>query len=145
MSETNSAKGQCLCGSVRYEFELPSKFVAHCHCSLCRRASGAPFVTWIGTWEAKLHISDLERNLAMYHSTAEGLRQFCKKCGTQLFFRSPRWPDEVHVTRATVTSNVDRLPQAHVFYSDKADWMEIHDKLPKCGGTTGVEPLADKQ
>ena len=40
--------GTCLCGSVRFSASLPSKWVAHCHCTYCRRAHGAPFVTWAG-------------------------------------------------------------------------------------------------
>ena len=42
------AKGQCLCGAVQFEFDLPAKWCANCHCSMCRRAHGAPFVTWVG-------------------------------------------------------------------------------------------------
>ncbi len=38
--------GGCLCGVVRYRIALPPLWVAHCHCSICRRAQGAGFVTW---------------------------------------------------------------------------------------------------
>ena len=38
--------GGCLCGELRYEITGPVSIVANCHCTMCRRASGAPFVTW---------------------------------------------------------------------------------------------------
>ena len=38
--------GGCLCGAVRYEATGRPYNVSHCHCIDCRRASGAPFVTW---------------------------------------------------------------------------------------------------
>ena len=40
--------GGCLCGAVRYEIDGAGGGVSHCHCGMCRKASGAAFVTWIG-------------------------------------------------------------------------------------------------
>jgi hypothetical protein len=45
MSDT--AVGACLCGAVQFELQLPATWVAHCHCTMCRRAHGAAFVTWV--------------------------------------------------------------------------------------------------
>jgi hypothetical protein len=39
--------GACLCGAVKIETTLPSLWSAHCHCSSCRRAHGAAFVTYV--------------------------------------------------------------------------------------------------
>ena len=41
-------EGGCLCGAVRYRAFWPAYGITHCHCQTCRRASGAPFVTWAG-------------------------------------------------------------------------------------------------
>ena len=30
----NPANGRCLCGDVEFSAQLPSKWVAHCHCTL---------------------------------------------------------------------------------------------------------------
>ncbi len=35
--------GGCLCGAIRYEAGAGAFHQSACHCSLCRRASGAPF------------------------------------------------------------------------------------------------------
>ena len=42
------ASGACLCRAVGFVATLPSRWVAHCHCSRCRRAHGAAFVTFVG-------------------------------------------------------------------------------------------------
>lgn len=136
-----TAAGACFCGGVRFEIELPSKFVAHCHCSECRRASGAPMVTWLGTWEPKLRLVQGGDLLKSYSDSPEATREFCAHCGTQLFFRCERWPGEVHVTRASIPGEVDRLPQVHVFYSDHASWYDPEARLPLLGGADGVTPL----
>jgi hypothetical protein len=133
--------GSCFCGAVRYEITTPIKFVAHDHCAICRKVSGAAFVTWCGVKDHQFSLLSGEENLTTFKSTTEAERQFCKKCGSHLFFRSTRWPQEVHVTRATITSTMDEMPKAHVFFSDKADWCLIGDDLPKYGGKSGVEPL----
>jgi hypothetical protein len=41
----STAAGACLCGGIAFDAALPSKCVAHCHCTRCRRAQGAAFVT----------------------------------------------------------------------------------------------------
>lgn len=135
------ALGSCFCETVRYEIELPSKFVAHCHCSECRRAAGAPLVTWLGSWEEKLRILAGAEELSTYRHAPDSVREFCRICGSQLFFRCERWPGEVHVTRATIAGDVDRLPQAHVYFSDHASWFDPGAKLPLLGGEDGVTPL----
>ena len=33
--------GSCHCGAVRFEVELPFRRANHCHCSFCRKHSGA--------------------------------------------------------------------------------------------------------
>lgn len=40
-------EGGCLCGSVRYAITGPLGPAGHCHCSICRKAHGAAFATWV--------------------------------------------------------------------------------------------------
>lgn len=133
--------GQCYCGKVKYEFEGPVKFVAHDHCSICRQTSGAAFVTWVGVSEAQFRLAAGREHLTSFWSTPDAERQFCATCGSHLFFRSARWPGEVHLTLSTVVHDHGLHPMAHVFYSDKAPWIEVRDDLPRYGGKSGVEPL----
>src|SRR4030095_17022782 len=39
-------KGGCFCGWIRYETEATPFDETNCHCSICRRTTGAPFVAW---------------------------------------------------------------------------------------------------
>jgi hypothetical protein len=134
-------KGQCFCGAVQYEVDGPLKFVAHDHCSICRRISGAAFVTWAGVPQEQFKLIIGNEVITKFKTTSEAERQFCSRCGSHLFFRSTRWPGEVHFTVATLTDKLEVPPKAHVFYSDRIEWMHIQDDLPKYGGKTGTEPL----
>jgi hypothetical protein len=134
-------EGSCFCGAVRYRVRGTPKFVAHDHCSICRRIAGAAYVTWAGFAEAEFEIVGGEPTLTTFASTPEGKRQFCSRCGSHLFFRGTRWPGEVHVTLATLKDTEGLTPTQHVFVSDKASWHTIGDDLPRCGGKTGEEPM----
>ena len=133
--------GSCFCEAVRFELDLPTRFAAHCHCSECRRASAAPFVTWIGVPNAQFRITAGADLLTLHGEPPEWSREFCSRCGSQLFFRGKRWENEVHITLASVAGEIDRKPQAHVYYSDRAPWMDLHAKIPTLGGPDGTTPL----
>ena len=135
-------EGQCFCGEVKYEIETPLKFIVHDHCSICRRISGAPFVTWAGVLENQFKLLSGKTKISKLKTTPEAEREFCSNCGSHLFFRSSRWNGEVHFTVATLISKIELLPTCHVFYSDKASWMVINDSLPKLGGANGTELLS---
>jgi hypothetical protein len=141
---STSVRGACLCGEVRFEVMLPSKWVAHCHCSMCRRAHGAGFVTWVSVPDEQLAMHD-QTSLRTHASSADGRRSFCGTCGSPLFFRSSRWPGETHIALASLEGPVDRPPAVHAFWSDRAPWTVMHDGLPRRGGVSGLEPLPPEE
>lgn len=125
------AEGTCLCGAIGFSIMMPTKWVAHCHCTQCRRAHGAAFVTWVGVEATQCTIDDPGAALTWFQSSPEAQRGFCARCGSSLFFRSTRWPGEIHIARAAFTDPLDRAPQAHVFFDTHVDWVAITDELPK--------------
>jgi hypothetical protein len=142
-SEQQPIPGRCLCGAVAFEVTPPARFCVHCHCTLCRRANGAAYVTWAGFPEAQFRMVKGEDALVRFQATSQATRTFCRTCGTQLFFQGERWPGEMHVARAALEDGADLVPAAHIYYSDKAPWLTVHDDLPRLGGESGVEPLEE--
>lgn len=128
---TSSAQGACQCGAVRFVVTLPSKWVAHCHCQYCRRAHGAPLVTWAGFERAQFALADGSKKPRWYASSPGARRGFCPTCGSPMLFESKRWPGEVHVARALIAGALDKPPAAHVFYESHVPWLDINDALPK--------------
>lgn len=122
--------GQCLCGATRFAFDLPTKWVAHCHCTMCRRAHGAAFVTWVGVESPQFRwLAD--GDLRWYTSSTGAERGFCAHCGSPIAFRSVRWPGEIHLARALIDAELDRLPQVHVFHDTHVPWVTLGDDLPR--------------
>lgn len=134
------AHGSCLCGAVRFSARLPSKWVAHCHCSYCRRAHGAAFVTWAGFRSDHVHIDPDGEQPTWYESSPGAHRAFCPRCGSPMLFTSSRWPGETHVARALLAGSLDREPSEHVFFNRKVTWLEVLDNLPKRSSSGGGAP-----
>ena len=121
----DQVRGNCLCGDLRFTLRFPSKWVAHCHCSLCRRAHGAAFVTWIGMEATRCTTDDPHARLQWYASTPGAERGFCTRCGSSLFFRSSNWPGELHVALANLHDAADRAPQAHAYWDTHVNWVAL--------------------
>lgn len=84
MSESTKQTGSCLCGVISFTAKNPSITVGVCHCGMCRRWGGGPFMEIdCGT---EVSFSD-EENIEVFDSSAWAERGFCRKCGSHLFYR----------------------------------------------------------
>jgi hypothetical protein len=134
MAEVKHVRGGCLCGAVRFEIALPSKWCAHCHCSLCRRAHGAGFVTWVGFEADHFELRSGDHHLKWYESSPGARRGFCSACGSTMLFESSRWPGETHVALACIEDAIDRVPEANAYVDGHVDWVPLDDSLPRYKG-----------
>lgn len=125
------ARGSCLCGAVRWRAALPAKWVAHCHCTMCRRAHGAGYVTWVGVREDGFVLDDPQGAFRSHDSSPGAQRGFCGRCGSPFLFRSTRWPGEVHLARGSFLTPLAQAPQSHVFFDTHVDWAPVGDALPR--------------
>ncbi|MFC1701214.1 GFA family protein [Pseudomonadota bacterium] len=130
----DQAKGGCFCGSIGFTATLPSKWCAHCHCSMCRKTHGAGYVTWVGFESGQVSITKGKEYLTWFESSAGAQRGFCQKCGSSLFFRSERWAGELHIALGSMDDAIDRQPQANVFFDNHVEWMPIDESLKKVDG-----------
>jgi len=77
--------GSCFCGTVEFSADNPSKWCAHCHCSMCRRTHGAGYVTWVGYEQDQVTFTRGEEELTWYESSPGAQRGFCRQCGSSMF------------------------------------------------------------
>lgn len=137
-----SVTGSCLCGGVRFRIEMPTTACVHCHCSMCRRNHGASYVTWVALPGSQFQLDAGGEALVRFESSTHGSRSFCGRCGTSLLCESTERPDEVDIPLANLEGAIDREPQLHIYFDDRADWAFADDGLPRLGGPTGLEPIA---
>ena len=120
-------RGSCLCEQIRFEITPPTNWCAHCHCTMCRRTHGAAVVTWVGVPEEQLSITGGEESLRWYASSEDSRRGFCPRCSSSLFFRSQRWPGEIHVVLACVEGEIDRKPEGSAYFESHPHWFPFEE------------------
>jgi hypothetical protein len=122
-------EGGCHCGAIRYE--MPAEVLHHalCHCTDCRKSSGAPMVGWAMIPADQLRVT--KGSPKVYRSSQNGRRQFCGDCGTGLFYiNEDMLPGLVDVQAATL-DDPDTIPaQVHVQIADRIGWMREAHTLP---------------
>jgi len=127
--QEDTLAGGCLCGAVRYAVTGPGRLLCYCHCSSCRRATGAPLVPW-GTF-ARERFRVVRGALAEYRSSPPVLRGFCAGCGTPLTYWNAERPGDLDVALVTLDAAATLAPLAHVWVSQKLPWVVLQDGLPQ--------------
>ena len=126
----NTYRGSCLCQKLSFEYDGPSLWCAHCHCTMCRRSHGSAFITWVGVDEKRFRLTG-EGTLQWFESSPGAKRGFCGRCGSSVFFVADRWPGVIHVTRASIAGKIDLPPKLHVFWENHVDWVQVDDDLKR--------------
>jgi hypothetical protein len=121
-------KGSCYCGAVRYEIDATPFNESACHCSICRRTSGAPYVAWFSVPPASFGV--VAGRPASFKSSEHAVRTFCATCGTPLTFQSSRHPDEIDVTTCSLENPEQVPPKDHIFGESSLSWVKLADGLP---------------
>ena len=121
--------GGCFCGAVRYEATGKPREVSHCHCSMCRRAAGAPVVTWATYSRHAFRWTKGEP--AALRSSPPATRSFCSACGTALAFYTSDEPEWIDVTVASMDQGALLPPDDHIWHDDRLPWLVLDDDLPR--------------
>ena len=121
--------GGCLCGSIRYKVSGERIFSIVCHCRMCQRASGAPFIAifFVATASIKLeHGQPLT-----YPSSPQVLRHFCGGCGSPLFFDRLSRPEMRAVFVGSLDDSNEFVPEMQVCMSSSVGWLPTLESVPK--------------
>jgi len=132
------AEGGCLCKSVRYLVTGAPLSSIICHCSSCRKASGAPSVGWLTFHVGKFEL--LAGELRSFQSSAGVTRKFCGVCGSPITYENHRDPETIDVTTASLDSP-DRFPPVReVWVEHKLAWEVTNESLDQFPTTSGEGP-----
>ncbi len=104
--------------------------MTHCHCSMCRKAHGAAFVTFIEILRSDFRYKRGESLVERYESSPGCQRLFCRCCGSSLRFESVD-ADEVWLAAGSVDGDPGCRPDSHIFVASRAPWILVEDGLQK--------------
>ena len=121
--------GKCMCGAVEYEVADEFDYASNCHCSVCRRATGAAFKSFAGIPREKLRVAKGEDSLMLFGDALNNDTR-CKICGSFLY-SIVREGAYAHIAMGTLVDAPTIRPTEHIFVGSKAPWFEITDDLPQ--------------
>jgi hypothetical protein len=133
------ATGQCLCGSVSFEIDVLARWAWHDHSLNSRRAHGAAYATYVGSWRKRFRVIKGKTLVSRYEDAAtKTARGFCSNCGTPLFYERPRSPHMVNIPRALFTGRTGRQPLYHIAIEELQEWAYTGEPLVPLKGFPGV-------
>jgi hypothetical protein len=141
MPDQKPLTGGCLCGAVRYEARGTPELSAICHCRMCQRASGSPFMGLMFVPSDGVRL--VRGELLVYRSSPTANRHFCGRCGSPIIFERPARSLSAIVVGSLDDPNIFK-PQMHVCAESAMTWLDIHDSLPRYAQKPeGMTPVVD--
>lgn len=140
MSNAETYRGQCFCGTVQFTVSGEPAGMGYCHCESCRSWSGAP-VNAFTLWKPEaLHVTRGADDIGTYNKTAHSYRKWCKSCGGHLFTEHPGL--ELIDVYAAVIADFPYEPGVHVHYPESRlrmkDGLSKQKDLPGEMGGSGI-------
>ncbi len=127
--------GSCLCGGVRFEIARAVGPFELCHCTRCRKASGAAFVAGIGVRTADFRLLTGAELISRYEASIREAppayrTAFCSRCGSPVP-DPPPGAEWFEIAAGTLDGDPELRPDRHIFVECKSAWFEIADALPQ--------------
>ena len=133
------ATGQCLCGKVAFEIDTPARWAWHDHSAASRRAHGAAYATYVGSWRKRFRVTKGKAAITRFEDKAtKTVRSFCAHCGTPLIYERPRSPHMVNIPRALFSGRTGRQPLYHIAIEQLQEWTYTGEPLVPLKGFPGV-------
>jgi hypothetical protein len=122
--------GGCQCGAVRYIVRGSPTGAGICHCRMCQKAGGAPFMAFAGVRGSEFEVS--RGAIATFRSSEIAERGFCAQCGTPLTYRV-LGRDRVSFTLGSLDRPGEVAPADQLAIEVRLPWF---DGLPALPGVT---------
>jgi len=131
-------EGGCLCGAIRYRATAAPLRGVICHCSLCRRHSGAPALAFVHFPAGAF--AWLASPPSWYRSSEYAERGFCANCGSTLGMRESVLADRVQVCVGSLDEPERVGVDDHVWTRSQLPWFDTTDPLPRFSKSSSAVP-----
>ena len=147
MSTHKTLRGTCQCLTVRYRVEDSFAYALYCHCSVCRRSTGAAAKPTAGIPRSKITITAGAESISIVKAEeAQGWHdERCGKCGSLLFalVEATNW---AHIAMGMLVDEPSVRIEAHAFVGSKAGWEILpEDGLVRFDGHASEEWLRERK
>lgn len=127
MTDATRLTGGCQCGAVRYAVDGPPEGADVCHCRMCQRAVGQPFMAVFFVNGAA--VTWTRGAPKTYRSSTIAERGFCADCGSPLSFRYDAL-DSIALMIASLDDPNAVRPSGQFCIESRLDWTSDVPGLP---------------
>jgi hypothetical protein len=120
--------GGCQCGAVRYRLIAEPTGANICHCRMCQKASGGPFMAFGGVRLSEFVVTS--GAIATFSSSDIAERGFCAKCGTPLTYQG-LGSDHVSVTLGSLDDPGAVEPRTQLGVESRVNWLNRSLSVPE--------------
>lgn len=138
MSGKSVHEGGCLCGAVRFRSTAAPIRGVICHCSMCRRHSGAPVLAFVHFPRESFRW--LKDEPTRYPSSEFAQRGFCSICGSTLSMHEDVLGDRVQVAVGSLDEPNRVKMDDHVWTKEQISWFKLDDRLPRFAASSTAVP-----
>jgi hypothetical protein len=121
---------------VRFEAGAEPFHVSYCHCSDCRRATGAPVSAFVGFDAVDVTVYGEPRTFE--HGPVR--RSFCGICGSPLAYVDERLAASIWFMLGAMDSPGHYKPTLHAWIGEQLPYLHISDGLPRIERTSVPRP-----
>jgi hypothetical protein len=138
MSNVAVFEGGCLCGAIRYRATSAPLRGVICHCSMCRKHSGAPVLAFVHF--PTEDFAWLHGEPTRYRSSEFAERGFCATCGSILSMHEEVLTERVQVTVGSLDEPERVRIDDHVWTQEQIPWFQIRDELSRFPTSSPAAP-----
>jgi hypothetical protein len=139
--------GGCQCGAVRYAVFATPTHPSVCHCRMCQKAGGGPFMAFAGVRDEQFEFTRGAATIFRSSDIAE--RGFCGACGTPLTYRL-RGSRRTSFTIGSLDRPEAVSPAEQIGVESMSPWMKTLHALPARPtqdwlDAVGIQSVGDRQ
>ncbi len=126
--------GRCYCGGVALSAQEAPQTVAYCHCTDCRRITGAPVAAFAAFSENA--VQALPAWPASKFFASGVTRWSCPDCSSPLAAAFDYLPGQLYIPLGLIDQAAELPPELHAHEGCRLPWLQIADNILRIGGSS---------
>ena len=123
--------GSCMCGNISFKANGEPAFMANCHCTDCRKATGAAYASFVFMKTGDVKMTG---TAGSYQHTVESgntlTKYFCHDCGSPTHTGNSARPGLVGLRAGVINEQEIVKPQVNVYAGSKMDSTPLDPNIP---------------
>ena len=130
---TQALTGGCLCGAIRYTVNTSLRDISACHCTHCRKISGAgsSHNAIVPTDKVSFTAGQPKRYVDTADSGSKLYRFFCPDCGSSLYSQREKMPEVMVLKVGTLDDASGLRITRNIWCGSALPWMHIDPAVEK--------------